>query len=54
MCEEKETSKIIYNRNPFIPKGRLNRKHYFMYMMFLSLVSKIVEYDLTKGIVLAQ
>lgn len=49
MSEEKETNKIIYNRNPFIPKGRLNRKHYFIYMMLFNIITKTAEYDLTKG-----
>ena len=49
MSEEKETSKIIYNRNPFVPKGRLNRKHFFIFMMLLNVMSKIAEYDLSKA-----
>lgn len=49
MSEEKEIIKIEYNRNPFIPKGRLNRKYYFIYMMLFNIMARIADYDLTKG-----
>ena len=49
MSEEKEIIKIEYNRNPFIPKGRLNRKYYFIYMMLFDIMTRIAGYDLSKG-----
>lgn len=37
---------IVYNRNPFIPKGRMRRFDYIVYSFLINFIMKIVEYDM--------
>lgn len=41
-----QENEIIYNRNPFIPKGRMRRFDYIVYSTLLNVIMKVIEYDL--------
>jgi hypothetical protein len=42
----KQENCIVYNRNPFIPKGRMKRFDYIVYSFLFNFIMKIVEYDI--------
>lgn len=42
----KNECQIEYNRNPFIPKGRMRRFDYIVYSTLLNVIMKVIEYDL--------
>lgn len=44
--EETKDKTIKYNKNPFIPKGRMKTSVYFVYMIIFNLIIKIADYDL--------
>lgn len=41
-----EQEKLKYNRNPFIPKGRMSRLDYIVYSFLFNFIMKIAEYDM--------
>ena len=42
-------SHIQYNRNPFVPKGRMRRFDFFVYSFLFNIVIKMAEYELEQN-----
>lgn len=39
---EKQTNKIDYNNNPFLPKGRLGQAYFFLYSALINVINKYI------------
>ena len=46
---KKQESQIEYNRNPFIPKGRMRRFDYFVYSFLVGAVMRLIDYETEKN-----
>jgi uncharacterized membrane protein YhaH (DUF805 family) len=40
---------IIYNRNPFVPKGRMKRFDFFVYSFIVGLIMRLIGYETEKN-----
>ncbi len=47
--KDDKTILFEYSKNPFTPKGRMNRLYYFIYITLINLISKIIDVYATQN-----